>query len=1161
MYKNNDFIISVKVGSGYLPIVSFTNGQENNLFFVFNENLSEAENSQYTLTFDVIDKQYIDGSEISCPFLHLLYIGAELRLEWNYTIIDFVISNIAPQHKSNGTIYSFTAKDEVFYRWQKQHLGYSFTTVDDEGNVNVQNIYDIARTVLNENYLLYDATNNPKGWRVASFTGDTNDEFNQSIGYDSLIDQQFSLEITDSNPYNVIIEACSTANAFMKVDYKKRLIDFFRKNDVKDSGYRYRPDYNLLSHSVDYSGDELCTILHVHGGVDADERVVSLIPPLSFALKKYIETQYNDLSEDNCLSVARAEIYDPNTGQIKNDYQPTIEIEDMPFEIYEGAQGYVAAALQPTSPEIEMGQRDFLYDDNSNRVRISFDEGLRPYINSCSSTNINIYNYKTIQTPEAERTDWKISASQSTPSCYYKDVFYQDYAQDEGEYFTEADRPYQCFPININSDLSFVTTKDGTYTAVLDFCFDSDIDIRIARNNFLFGEEASGNKDACCIKIQVKNSFLTIQYNTMDFSVNAQKYTDIKPLHQVQYKLNSSSLDGRWKHLIIKVFCDYTKDGHKLEMHTEAYYNGRPLAKDEKKFGPYIANPPTANFLSYLFGSTSGNDLLFVVADSGTRIEATNDMWDLQPIIRAKYYGYIGEVNFDRASGDKTVGYELPEDFYSNSKYTSRYFNHNTISWYEKTDNTEYQYFSVYRANYNPLGEDDIKTALFRRNSDLTPIIQRQEQNLRETDYFFAMAEKVPYLGQFLMDFSYFKQFRIITDEDINEFQSNICILNFRHQYETMSLLSARTNLRSLRNELESLAQTYASIIYTMLDNNIKEADEDTNLLIQEIQERINNVISSYVNFIQIIGPSSVDYISSFGTILQDQYFNSRRIAAREQISKYDEILNNEDNPERIKAQEDKELLLPFCYNSNVSITLNGKTYTQAPSAYDIIINSLSAQTIVHETAIPYNMQYYFNTTKQDLDAKMSNFYRTFAQSIYEQYYENQDELDSKGLYNQAMAYMADYNKIKGSYSTTVLDIATLDSIGHPKATVGDFIYVYNPASVYAFPLLNIINAIENKQQKLQNYKDNFKFNNVSITQIEALQNEIAILKEEAKQEYRNLFGTSVAHYQQLLNVLYTDKLYITSISRILREPLKDSITVEEQSQYKNIISKLIKNI
>jgi hypothetical protein len=84
----------------------------------------------------------------------------------------------------------------------------------------------------------------------------------------------------------VLIEACSVANAYMQVNYTNSYITFYSKDSIKFSGYRYRPEINLKSLDVTYSGEDIATILYVSGGTDEYDRIITLVPSFPTAIKK-----------------------------------------------------------------------------------------------------------------------------------------------------------------------------------------------------------------------------------------------------------------------------------------------------------------------------------------------------------------------------------------------------------------------------------------------------------------------------------------------------------------------------------------------------------------------------------------------------------------------------------------------------------------------------------------------------------------------------------------------------------------------------------------------------------------------------------------------------------------------------------------------------------
>lgn len=88
--------------------------------------------------------------------------------------------------------------------------------------------------------------------------------------------------------------------------------------------------------------------------------------------------------------------------------------------------------------------------------------------------------------------------------------------------------------------------------------------------------------------------------------------------------------------------------------------------------------------------------------------------------------------------------------------------------------------------------------------------------------------------------------------------------------------------------------------------------------------------------------------------------------------------------------------------------------------------------------------------------------YTNYGDFIYESTYENTDELDSVGLYNQTVNNFALYNKPAASYSMTTIDLNCLEQISIPNVVVGAKIRVYNE-------LLNLKDGENNNLQYTNN--------------------------------------------------------------------------------------------
>ena len=278
-----DFNIFLDVGGDWIPVSSPLTSDTVFPFSTYNEELSEGRNSQYTLSFSVVSKQtQKDASSIvhsiTNPLLSYYYIGAKMYLILDQQKrIDFIIKSIQPATSQHNTIWNIVAEDEVTYLWAKHNVKYSYKTENrNTGIVVPKNIYQIGKEILADNYL-------DGHWSITSQTQDPR-----------LSTILFVLDVVDTNPYNALIEACNIVGADLIVNYNTKRLDFVSYKNKTFSGYRYTPTYNLNSYDSSYAGDNIATILHVEGGVDVDNRQITMVPPMPHFVKKYIGAKIDE---------------------------------------------------------------------------------------------------------------------------------------------------------------------------------------------------------------------------------------------------------------------------------------------------------------------------------------------------------------------------------------------------------------------------------------------------------------------------------------------------------------------------------------------------------------------------------------------------------------------------------------------------------------------------------------------------------------------------------------------------------------------------------------------------------------------------------------------------------------------------------------------------
>ena len=233
-----------------------------NPFGTYNEQLSKSDNDQYQLTFSMT--QYVDGQYNY--YLNLLPIGAKIRLVIDESeSIDLTITEKNPTINEGNISYSFSAQDYVSFKWAKIGIGYSYSSFDDDDG-KVHRIDYYGNKILKDNGI--------SGWKC-------------KVQSDELAGRAVSFEISDSNVYNALVELAATLNAKFHVNYNNHTITFYSNKTKRFSGYRLSTDTNINSLGISSSGSELTTLLKCSGGEDEYGSIISIVPAIPEAMRKW----------------------------------------------------------------------------------------------------------------------------------------------------------------------------------------------------------------------------------------------------------------------------------------------------------------------------------------------------------------------------------------------------------------------------------------------------------------------------------------------------------------------------------------------------------------------------------------------------------------------------------------------------------------------------------------------------------------------------------------------------------------------------------------------------------------------------------------------------------------------------------------------------------
>lgn len=930
-----------------------------NPFSPYNENLDEKEHSQYSLSFSIPTKSIVDGVWNTNPLLSYYFLGARMYLILdNKKRVDLIISKVTPDSNELASILSIEAQDEISYKWSKRNLGMNYSTTVN-GLIIPKNIFDIAKDVLERSFL-------DNEWSISSQSLDP-----------QLETQPFTLELTNSNPYNILIEACNTINAYMDVDYNKKRLDFFRKDLVREfSGYRYMPSVNASDYNVDYSGEEMTTVLHVSGGEDAKGNLITMIPPMPKAVKNFLFI--NDW-------------WDASWTTIKNNVKSSDESEIL----------------------------------------------------------------------------WKVKE------------------KDKITYFSPP-------------TLSVVSSTVSQVLATVEVSFSFNQNVI----SMIIGSTIAGQA--------------------------------------LLYK------DSNWS--------SFTKDGHyyvyQVDSNTTLY-----MAVDIKRSED--VSTTIVNNLPVLYKQRKNNAFIDISNYQPDEGKVINFVYKVKyNDLDSKYYGHI-EGEEQNGEVTTTVEYTFPINEKSEQPFGS-----------SPIIEGECYKFKV-RAN-----DDSIDLFIYQKITD----IQQAQQDFnkkqdKEIEQFFAIVEKIPYLGQSIFDFSPFYPYMSSTEKNILDNLINVEMrrANIKLQYYYDEYYNALYELNLLRQKFISYAELYGAACNNYQDA-IKSAGGEANVtnpteLINEINKTsqdLKSVITSskYFDLIDLLGQSkeinTTSYVEYFENLITQQKRNI------EEYQKYKIGVISDSNG--FEQQGETE------YYTNLIKTANqlcyGFDYKNAENrgVYQLIIDYIKDNAPEDgkgkkiEAPPSTGIAYYLQEAQNDLNNRiLPQLYYQFNLYIYEQNYDNPDELDSVALYNQAITHFADINRPQSNHSLEVLDIGELEQINIPRLSIGSMIQVYNKDSINAQPYLYILRQIEKYSALEQNaYMTNNSADKEDYKQKrEDLEDELrAVYKEN-----NNIATTENISINDIYNKIYYDSIFVTGISRVLREPLKDSVTVEQPSRYRTILSKLIKSI
>jgi hypothetical protein len=359
--------------NAYIPI-AFYDGKFSSKFSTYDENLQIKDNSQYSLSFSIA--KYIDN-ELN-PIFYLITENRRLRLQTYDRKIDFIITGITPNITKNNVVYSVTCQDTFSYDLSKQNTSISYETTAP------LNIRDLATSLLSAAQLTsrWEVDPDLENQYYADFpsyqklTEGSTDTTHRMLA---------SLTISNSTPYNALIELCKKFNASLEVEYSDTegtagILYFRNKITSSFQGYHLRDSVNLSAFSVSRKTDNFCSIMHISGGEDASGQLVSISPTMPQDVQQYF-MMLNPIhveSESERISIFNTISYPYAVAESNGVY--TL------YKRYSNSSIYVTAQTNYT-PWIKLSTEDIEKDFNSFGTK----EDGKPFFSSANSLEIIEY--------------------------------------------------------------------------------------------------------------------------------------------------------------------------------------------------------------------------------------------------------------------------------------------------------------------------------------------------------------------------------------------------------------------------------------------------------------------------------------------------------------------------------------------------------------------------------------------------------------------------------------------------------------------------------------------------------------------------------------------------------------------------------------------------
>jgi hypothetical protein len=264
----------------YIPLTMYDN-QHSNRTATYNEKITEKDNGQYSLTFNIEmfvneERNLLASYLVNDRLLRLTLDDDE--------VIDFVVTSRQPTFSNSGFSYAISCQDYFSYQLSKQQIDLNFSTLDEElwgGDVGPKTIDQLVNKVFE--------IANISNWELKQSLLELMLEFPDNL-YSANGRLSVSMELSNTTPYNIFMEILKLFNAVIVLDYKTNphSISFYNKERVTYQGLRLYPEINLSNFSYSDNGSNLYNMMHITGGEDAEGNYVSIVPEMPTSVGKLL---------------------------------------------------------------------------------------------------------------------------------------------------------------------------------------------------------------------------------------------------------------------------------------------------------------------------------------------------------------------------------------------------------------------------------------------------------------------------------------------------------------------------------------------------------------------------------------------------------------------------------------------------------------------------------------------------------------------------------------------------------------------------------------------------------------------------------------------------------------------------------------------------------